>query len=507
MSKTNALKLTDRATRPFSKRTAPSRLVAVLSLSGALAASSGLLVPVEAATAGPSAKSRPAVTPPNVVYPLAGATALRMTTTSTMPNDPSLNSTSTEATPPAEPTATPTDDATPTDTATPSDVVTETSATPAPVMATASPMGVNIATKCGADVVASTPGIIEIDKDVAWAGGRLVRVVTEGRDDLTTVYGSMRDLTVKAGDVVLSGEVIGHAGAAGADPTCKVGKPANLYFHVSNDATTDPEPRAWLATHAGKPVPSGYLFGNKGFNVATFNVLGASHRGNYATRLRAALAVFKRAKVDFVGLQEFQKPQRQLFLQTARSTYGIYPVAADSDSDNSVIWRADTFDFVEGGTIGVPYFRGNIRRMPWVKLRFKDGGRYPALAGREVYFFNVHNPATVRQFRDSARWRAKAIRIEIDFIKKLRETGLPVFFTGDFNDKQKAYCPLTVQANLVSPLGGSESNSCDYPKARTYIDWIFVAGDATFSRFNVDETVRRHISDHAFLLSRAHLAE
>ncbi len=521
-----------RASRRVGRRN--KSIASVAAVAGTLIAGMGFAAPADA--------RRPVVTPPNVVYPLVGGTALRMIPLAAALSVPSLQTDTAPVAasqtpapalaPVADASASPTDATSPT--ASPTDAPTvpaptdTTSVAPTPTPAEASPTAplapettdprptADVAVRCGAPIVATTPGRVSIIKNVPWSGGRLVKVLTDRADGLTTVYGHLRDITVRDGDVVLSGEKLGRAGKLGTSSACTTGKAGALHFEVLTNDGAQLNPRAWLAEHAGKPIPGGDLFGNQGFRLATFNVLGASHTGRgaqhpgmagYATRLKRTIKLFNANTVDVAGLQEFQSKQRAVFMQSARKTYGIYPFSADSDPENSIMWRAKTFDFVDGGTFPITYFNGNIRKMPWVKLRFKDGGRYPELAGREAYFLNVHNPATIWQYRGSAKWRAKAIATEIRLVNKLRDTGVPVFLTGDFNDKAKAYCPLSTKANMVSPQGGSEGPACDYPKGRTGIDWIFVAGDATFSRFDVDYTVRGRISDHPFYLARAHLAD
>ena len=73
----------------------------------------------------------------------------------------------------------------------------------------------------------------------------------------------------------------------------------------------------------------------------------------------------------------------------------------------------------------------------------------------------MHNPANVRG--PAAQWRARAIRIERAKIIELRKTGRPVFFTGDFNDREKAFCPMTAGKLTISP-NSIPSMTCAYPR-------------------------------------------
>ena len=88
----------------------------------------------------------------------------------------------------------------------------------------------------------------------------------------------------------------------------------------------------------------------------------------------------------------------------------------------------------------------------------------------------------------------------------LRATGRPVFFTGDFNDRQKAFCPLTENKLSISP-NSIPSMTCVYPKPSS-IDWIFAAGQVRFTSFGRDTYPQRlRISDHPIVQARAHLQD
>jgi hypothetical protein len=152
-------------------------------------------------------------------------------------------------------------------------------------------------------------------------------------------------------------------------------------------------------------------------------------------------------------------------------------------------------EYVEGHTFDIPYFNGNIRHVPAVLLRQKS-------SGRTAWFLNVHNPANTRG--NAAGWRAKAVQIEKNKIIELRRTGRPVFITGDFNDRQNAFCPLTANKLTISP-NSIPSVTCKYPRETT-IDWIFAAGQTRFSYYLRDKSPQTSkISDHPIVITRAHL--
>ena len=81
----------------------------------------------------------------------------------------------------------------------------------------------------------------------------------------------------------------------------------------------------------GKTPPISKLFGNTGFNVASFNILGASHTvrssrfATYKPRLDRAVTLMNRYKLDVVGTQEFQEKQYDYFVSRGYSkTWGAH---------------------------------------------------------------------------------------------------------------------------------------------------------------------------------------
>jgi hypothetical protein len=359
-------------------------------------------------------------------------------------------------------------------------------------------------------VRAATPGTAVVTSSKS-SGPALVRIVTSN-DRLTTWYGYMKSARVTTGQLVQAGQRIGTVGREGNARMC------SLYFSVtSRNGDKTFNPTRWLNYHVGKPFGAPVLFGNRGFVLASFNTLGASHTRSskrYATagvRTPKQVALLNSYGVDVAGLQEFQKPQRTSFLATAGTTFGTYPddaTLADSSSgfmtrnygptENSIIWRNSTMEFLEAGYITVPYFE-NTRNMPYVLLRQRA-------TGRTAWFMNTHNPASGVGYGNQAANRARAIAIERAKIIELRATGRPVFITGDFNDRAAAFCPLTAGMLTITP-DSIPSYSCAPPRSLG-IDWIFAAGPARFSRYARDwKPKNMRLTDHPIVWSRVHLAE
>jgi endonuclease/exonuclease/phosphatase family metal-dependent hydrolase len=363
--------------------------------------------------------------------------------------------------------------------------------------------GTDFTARCGTPVLAAHPGTARVITNQPWGGPHLVKIIT-GKGNLYTTYAYMRSTTVATGQLIQAGQQIGEVGDEGRATRC------SLQFRVRNNATrTTYDPTRWLSRHVGRVTPSAGLYGDGGINIATFNVLGASHtaRGgnkaswpDYGKRLPKQIAMLEAAKADVVGLQEFQRRQRALFVKLAGKTWGVYPSSTKPDPENSIIYRKSKFTLLEGRTFAVPYFNGHVRQMPYVLLQDKE-------TGRTAYVINVHNPASTSRYPNQGKWRQAALARERQLIIDLRAHGRPVFLTGDFNDREKAFCGITAGKLAISP-DSVPSMECAYPPKYYWVDWIFAAGQARFTTLSVDTSTRpKGISDHPLVVARTHLAD
>ena len=358
--------------------------------------------------------------------------------------------------------------------------------------------GTDITGPCTAGVFASHPGVASVY--TAPNLGTYVRVRANGGAGLTTTYGYLGRAFVTDGQIIQSGQAIGQVGKRPGTSSCR------LYFSVTRGGRYA-NPTAWLNAYVGKLAPVSALFGTRGFLIASFNVLGASHTARSSkfasgnARINRTMAMLNARHIDVVGTQEFQETQFDYWASRGNlNTWGAFyfdPAGRRRDTENALLWRKSTMEFLSGETIDIPYFNGNIRHVPVVLLRERS-------SGRTVYVMNVHNPADVKG--PAAGYRARAIAIEKQKIIDLRATGRPVLFTGDFNDRQKAFCPLTANKLTISP-NSIPSTTCVYPKPSS-IDWIFAAGQVRFSSFGRDTYPQRaRISDHPIVQARAHLQD
>ncbi len=246
------------------------------------------------------------------------------------------------------------------------------------------------------------------------------------------------------------------------------------------------------------------------FTLSSFNVLGSSHTssgGSHArfasgpTRARQAASLVLGHGVDVVGFQEMQADQLASFQSATGGRFAAYPgfELGRLNTENSIAWRTDTWQLVEKRPIAIPYFRGHTRLMPLVRLR------NPA-TGLEAWFANFHNPADTPRWGNNQRWRAQATAKEIALVNELRsQTGLPVFLTGDMNERAEYFCAVTGSTDLEAAIGGTNDGACRPPRIR-FVDWVFGSPDVTFSNYLEDDgPLVRRTSDHPMIVADAHL--
>jgi endonuclease/exonuclease/phosphatase family metal-dependent hydrolase len=248
--------------------------------------------------------------------------------------------------------------------------------------------------------------------------------------------------------------------------------------------------------------------GPTSFRVSSFNILGWDHtekggskyRAGYANggqRMKWAIQLIKSHQVDVVGLQEFQPQQYAKWAKKAAGQYDIFPGYIDSIGflRNSIAWRKDKFRLVTTSWIKLPYFHGDVLRMPVVLLQSLQ-------TGQQVYFINFQNPADVRG--NASKWRLLGQRFQIELVNLLKTSnGLPVIWTGDMNARTQVFCRVTKQAGMVSASGGYRSDTTCQPPRGMVVDWIF-GSNVQFSNY-VQERTRKvaRTTDHHLLVADA----
>lgn len=241
--------------------------------------------------------------------------------------------------------------------------------------------------------------------------------------------------------------------------------------------------------------------------VASFNVLGSSHTrhdARYASgeqRSSGVARLVQRQDVEVAGFQEMQPDQLRAFLDRTGGRYDVYPGFAlrELDTENSLAWDRTQWESLKERTVEIPYFDGNPRPMPVVKLR-------NLRTGMTAWFVNVHNPATNVAHPGQDGWRRRAIDIEADLVARLSRSGLPVFLTGDMNEREKVFCPITGRAPMKAARGGSHAGGrCEAENPR-YVDWVFGHRDVQFHGYReLRGSLVRRTSDHPMVVTEARL--
>lgn len=271
-----------------------------------------------------------------------------------------------------------------------------------------------------------------------------------------------------------------------------------------------PKPTKPPRPHRPKPAPVRHL----DFVIGTFNALGASHTAGGGTHARYASgsvrgawagSIVKRNDASVVGFQELQAPQLHTFMRSTGGSYAAFPGLSMGalNSENSIVWRTDSWMPVQRETFSIPYFGGHPRLMPAVLLANRA-------TGLEAWFVNVHNPADTQAHPHQERFRNRAMSREIGLVNRLKASGLPVFFTGDLNERDLAFCRFTGEAGMTSASGGSHRGAC-LPHHPEDVDWIFAAdtGRSTvaFSGYRAErDALVRRTTDHFVPFSQVEIS-
>lgn len=243
------------------------------------------------------------------------------------------------------------------------------------------------------------------------------------------------------------------------------------------------------------------LGGGSEFNIASFNVLGASHSdADYQARMDRSIKVLNDNAIDIVGFQEFQAKQRTYFKQQIGSKYDVFDKKSNLDRTsggegvNSIGWDKNKFRLVTGGYMpNLKYFGGGTLEAPWIKLQ-------DIATEQQFYVLNTHDPA----HPENADLRLQNAKQHVDFVTTLKKEGLPVFFTGDFNsgysvrmpgeagnttvgnDPQNlAYCILTKGGFMhdAYDLGENRDVKCPNPGNDNSVDHVFLTDGPEVTRY------------------------
>ena len=236
------------------------------------------------------------------------------------------------------------------------------------------------------------------------------------------------------------------------------------------------------------------------FQIGTFNVLGSQHtapggeRRSYppaGVRNGGAVARIRSFGVDILGTQELQADQ--LNALTSMTGFAAYPGYAfgANETDNSILYDDSRFEFVSGSYFTIHFMHAD---RPQTILRLRDRE-----TGREFYVLNMHASAGEGQYavtRRAGHFTAAAT------VNRLKAEGIPIFLTGDMNDRAEFFCRLAPITGMVSADGGSTAGGC-HTGASPAVDWVLGWGNVGFSNYIEDRSTLGRVSDHHFVVGTA----
>jgi hypothetical protein len=250
------------------------------------------------------------------------------------------------------------------------------------------------------------------------------------------------------------------------------------------------------------------------FRVSTFNLLGAGHTGpggdrpgwaDGYTRMGWSVQLINENALSVIGFQEMRPVQFSRFKELTGNEFGTFPgnQLTEAAMANSVAWRKSAWRLVEARTIQIPYFEGNLIRMPYVLLQNRE-------TGQRSWFGNFHNPASPPKYGDGEKWRDRATELEIGLVNQLRRDHptTPVFLLGDFNEREEFFCRVSRRTGMNAANGGGIGpNGGCIPPARMPVDWIMGTPDVGFTQYVALRTpLVEKTTDHPLVFSDASIA-
>lgn len=256
------------------------------------------------------------------------------------------------------------------------------------------------------------------------------------------------------------------------------------------------------------------------FRVATYNIKTGL---GWQQRLARAKELIRTMQLDVVGFQEVERDY--LFNGMASASflgrdYAIYPEPSyrphlNGLNGRSIVYSTKRFEFVKADEITFSRM-GLERQQPahapviWLQDR---------ATGQQIIVMNTHNPA----YRRYAKERYLAARAYAQKVTELKQTGLPIVFTGDFNSSYWVrhdvpnttyrndranldYCRLTADGLMRNARDVVDGLTGYCPRREAdgghSVDHIYVTSDLNVDRFGRIEST---LSDHDALYADVRL--
>lgn len=174
------------------------------------------------------------------------------------------------------------------------------------------------------------------------------------------------------------------------------------------------------------------------FNIATYN---QPARGNASK----AVDKINQHKFDVVGMQETYQQYGYLRTTLGKSGYGVYPdwdksgrISGRCSSPRAIFYNKAKFKLMKAEVIDIPR-KDSDGKCPGNEETTKSGrSNLPIIwlqdvnTGQTIIVMNTHSNA----YASGAEKRYKSAQIYVSKIQSLKQEnpGIPIFFTGDFNE-------------------------------------------------------------------------
>jgi endonuclease/exonuclease/phosphatase family metal-dependent hydrolase len=264
----------------------------------------------------------------------------------------------------------------------------------------------------------------------------------------------------------------------------------------SGTTGTDHSPSYVTYTYPGLNSGAGTTF-----KLVTFNIFHSAQQPDsfWQHRMDLSVATLKSNQVTVAGLQEARANQQNYFRKTtvAGDTYDIYPASSNGSSftPNPIIWDKSRFTLISGSRHPIRYGQyGTLNDLVVVKLRDNT-------TQQQIIVMNTHDPADVvsTSATQGQQDRFYDANSHVDLISQLKKQGLPIFLTGDFNNrysiislasnaplgnirKNLTYCIVTRNGDMQDSYDAAQNKNGECPStsagpAGNSIDHIFVSND------------------------------
>lgn len=245
--------------------------------------------------------------------------------------------------------------------------------------------------------------------------------------------------------------------------------------------------------------------GGGSLRLATFNIYHSDGQPDeeWTARLERSIDVLKSNDISVAGLQEARPNQQRAFKRLAGDMYDIFPKETQAGgtagfTPNPIVWDSSQFSLVQGsGQLRpISYDGKKLGHLAIVKLQ--------ATSGQQFWVMNTHDPADVRE-GNPAQERVDNANQYVKIFDELSAGGVPVYLTGDFNNrysigggngplgglrKNLTYCILTQNGQIWDAYDAANSKEGPCPSdsagpANNAVDHIFVSkeGLSTVSNF------------------------